>query len=103
MVNDKMADQKDSPLLAISHPSTPPDDNDEKGKQLDDEIGQEDDNPSHRSAGSVAWEGVSTYFIETSIHGFKYIVEDGAALWEKLFWTFVLSLSLTFAGETFIC
>ena len=49
----------------------------------------------------VLWAGISTFFVETSVHGFKYIVEDTAALWEKLFWTITLALSLTTAGKPY--
>ena len=39
------------------------------------------------------------YFIETSVHGLKYIVDESSQIWEKLFWSIVVSLGLTIAGK----
>ena len=69
----------------------------------DDEGEDEDiEDPTQRPTAVVLWAGISTFFVETSVHGFKYIVEDTAALWEKLFWTVTLCLSLTTAGKRFL-
>lgn len=61
--------------------------------------GDDVEDPTQKSALVVLWGGIGTFFVETSVHGFKYIVEDAAALWEKLFWTITLCLSLTIAGK----
>ena len=68
-----------------------------------DEEGEDEDveDPTQRPTMVVLWAGISTFFVETSVHGFKYIVEDTAALWEKLFWTITLALSLTTAGKPY--
>ena len=77
---------------------TPKDDSDIESSDEEEDEGED---PTQKSAGSVLWAGISTFFVETSVHGFKYIVEDGAALWEKLFWTVTLCFSLTIAGVLF--
>ena len=74
-------------------PHDEPESSDEEGEDEDVE------DPTQRPTMVVLWAGISTFFVETSVHGFKYIVEDTAALWEKLFWTITLCLSLTTAGK----
>lgn len=64
--------------------------------------GDDVEDPTQKPALVVLWAGIGTFFVETSVHGFKYIVEDTAALWEKLFWTITLCLSLTIAGKLLI-
>ena len=35
---------------------------------------------------------IKKYFIETSIHGFKYIFENGRHVFERLFWLIAVSV-----------
>ena len=35
---------------------------------------------------------IKKYFIETSIHGFKYIFENGRHIFERLFWLIAVSV-----------
>ena len=72
-------------------------DNEDEDSSEDEDLNVED--PTQRPVLVVLWQGISTFFVETSVHGFKYIVEEApSALWEKLFWTITLCLSLTIAG-----
>jgi hypothetical protein len=61
--------------------------------------GEDEEDPSDRSNMAVLWDSISTYFIETSVHGLKYIVDESSQIWEKLFWSIVVSLGLTIAGK----
>ena len=81
--------------------STPRSDAEAPHDDSSDDEGEDEDveDPTQRPTMVVLWAGISTFFVETSVHGFKYIVEDTAALWEKLFWTITLCLSLTTAGK----
>ena len=84
---------RSTPRSDAEAPHDEPDSSDDEGQDEDVE------DPTQRPTMVVLWAGISTFFVETSVHGFKYIVEDSAALWEKLFWTITLALSLTTAGN----
>ena len=89
---------KNFEFFALYLPLNPESQGDEKSNIGDDDI---DEPEKPKTVLGVLWQGFVNFFVETSVHGFKYIVEDDAALWEKLFWTVTLCLSLTIAGYSF--
>ena len=92
-----------SPDLSNDDPENPDDDLENEGDE-ESSIGDDDDDiediddPTKRSVLSVIWQGFCNFFSETSVHGFTHIAQTDAKVWERLFWTVTLCISLTVAG-----
>lgn len=53
--------------------------------------------PRKRNLASELKNAISSYFSETTVHGFRYVAE-GANLCEKLFWGLLISVGFVFSG-----